>query len=111
MNKIKRKIDGLFLYESAHCPYCMIVRRAINHLGLSIPSRDTNKTENWQELQKLGGKSQVPCLRIEKDGETHWLYESSDIIHYIDKHYGEATWAEPVSDEKMPIRSSAKSSK
>jgi len=31
-----------------------------------------------------GGKSQVPCLRIEDDkGEVRWMYESLEIIKYL----------------------------
>jgi hypothetical protein len=28
----------------------------------------------------------VPCLRIERDGEVTWLYESLDIIAYLRAH-------------------------
>ena len=31
-----------------------------------------------------GGKSQVPCLRIENEaGNVRWMYESIDIIRYL----------------------------
>jgi glutathione S-transferase len=31
----------------------------------------------------------VPCLRIEKeDGSSEWMYESKDIIAYLDERYG-----------------------
>jgi len=31
-----------------------------------------------------GGKTQVPCLRIEQaGGEVEWMYESDDIIRYL----------------------------
>ena len=37
-----------------------------------------------QELISGGGKSQVPCLRIQNtEGEVSWLYESDDIIDYM----------------------------
>ena len=33
-----------------------------------------------------GGKRQVPCLRIEATpGEVQWLYESMDIIAYLQR--------------------------
>ena len=36
-------------------------------------------------MKDLGGKIQVPCLRIEKnDNEIEWLYESKDIIEHLD---------------------------
>lgn len=37
------------------------------------------------ELIRGGGKRTVPCLRIERDGEVQWLYESRDIINFIEK--------------------------
>jgi len=39
------------------------------------------------ELESSGGKIQVPCLQISQDGEVSWLYESNDIIGYLDKHF------------------------
>jgi glutathione S-transferase len=39
-----------------------------------------------QELIAGGGKKQVPCLKIEEEnGATQWLYESRDIIKYLQK--------------------------
>jgi glutathione S-transferase len=38
-----------------------------------------------EELKKYGGKIQVPCLRIKKEGGSdEWLYESNDIIKYLE---------------------------
>ena len=40
--------------------------------------------ENNADLIAGGGKSQVPCLRIEdENGDVHWMYESIDIIRYL----------------------------
>jgi glutathione S-transferase len=38
-------------------------------------------------LVNQGGKLQVPCLRIEKDGKVEWLYESSSIINYLNDEF------------------------
>ena len=35
----------------------------------------------------LGGKVKVPCLRIEEAGGTRWMYESNDIIAYLEQRY------------------------
>jgi len=44
---------------------------------LTQPGNDT-------ELIAGGGKSQVPCLRIEDEkGEVLWMYESIEIIRYL----------------------------
>ena len=40
--------------------------------------------ENNADLIAGGGKSQVPCLRIEDEkGDVSWMYESLDIIRYL----------------------------
>ena len=39
---------------------------------------------NNADLIAGGGKSQVPCLRIEtENGDVRWLYESIDIVRYL----------------------------
>lgn len=40
--------------------------------------------QNNTDLITGGGKSQVPCLRIETgSGDVRWLYESIDIVRYL----------------------------
>jgi len=42
---------------------------------------------NNADLIAGGGKSQVPCLRIEtENGDVRWLYESIDIVRYLKTH-------------------------
>lgn len=39
----------------------------------------------YRELIQKGGRSMVPCLRIQQDnGNEIWLYESLAIIDYLD---------------------------
>jgi hypothetical protein len=39
---------------------------------------------NNVDLNAGGGKSQVPCLRIDKEGgDVLWMYKSAEIIRYI----------------------------
>ncbi|WP_086980700.1 glutathione S-transferase N-terminal domain-containing protein [Vibrio aphrogenes] len=77
-------LQGLALYHFESCPYCQKVRRAMAELGLAIELRDTRQTPAYREEQiSGGGKGQVPCLRIEKEGQVTWLYESDAIIDYI----------------------------
>ncbi|MNL19675.1 hypothetical protein D3C87_1408890 [compost metagenome] len=40
-----------------------------------------------EQLQSGGGKVKVPCLRIEEAGGTRWMYESSDIIAYLEQRF------------------------
>ena len=51
-----------------------------------IELRSTSKKEHATALLKGGGKTQVPCLRIDEGKSVRWLYESNDIITYINTH-------------------------
>ena len=46
--------------------------------------RSTSDRDNAKALMQGGGKTQVPCLRIEhENGRVEWMYESNDIIQYL----------------------------
>lgn len=76
---------ALALYQFPACPYCGRVLETIRELGLAVELRDTRAEPRWEaELLTLGGRNQVPCLRINlPDEQTFWLYESSHIIAYL----------------------------
>jgi glutathione S-transferase len=80
-----KSIAGHQLYYFSTCPYCIFVRLALLWWGLKIPLRETIfNPGNNADLIAGGGKSQVPCLRIETEtGEVRWLYESIDIVRYL----------------------------
>ena len=72
------------LYQYASCPFCYRVRRFLDSAGIDIETRDTLRDpEAFRELVQGGGSSTVPCLRIDTDSGTRWLYESLDIIEYL----------------------------
>ena len=81
----------LTLYQYPTCPFCLRVRRAVKRLALDLDSRDIlGSDRHLQELSAGGGKTQVPCLRIQhEDGSSEWLYESADIIDYLERRFGE----------------------
>ncbi|HAR30712.1 MAG TPA: glutaredoxin [Gammaproteobacteria bacterium] len=79
--------ESYVLYQYDSCPFCQRVRRFLAESGLSLPLKDTLRDpEARRELLTGGGDTQVPCLRIERDGEVTWLYESLDIIAYLRAH-------------------------
>jgi glutathione S-transferase len=83
----------LALYHFETCPYCIRVRRAIKRLGLQIELRNAHLPFYQQELSLQGGRYQTPCLRIEplEDGDgVAWLYESADIIRYLEQRFPRA---------------------
>lgn len=83
-------VETFSLYHYDSCPFCVMTRRAMDQTNLNVELRNTQKQpEHRAELVKQGGKSQVPCLRIDlKDGRSGWLYESSDIIQFL-RNYDE----------------------
>ncbi len=84
---IDSKTKDLSLYDFATCPFCIKVRRFMheNNITIEILDADNNKTHK-ADLVTHGGKHQVPCLRIPGlEKEDKWLYESDDIIAYLEK--------------------------
>ena len=83
---------GMSLYQFYACPFCVRTRRAIRRLNLNIEVRDAqNDPEHRRSLTEEGGALQVPCLRINEDGGSSWLYESAAIIAFLEKRFGSAT--------------------
>ncbi|MCU7223279.1 glutaredoxin, partial [Pseudomonas brassicacearum] len=71
------------------CPFCVKTRRALHRLNVPVTLRDAkNDPLHRQALLEGGGRVKVPCLRIEEDdGKVTWMYESNDIIAYLDKRF------------------------
>lgn len=87
---VDAELKNLALYQFTACPFCIKTRRAIHKLGLKIETRDAmNNAKARSELEQHGGKVKVPCLRISNEGEEDtWMYESGDIIAYLQKRFG-----------------------
>lgn len=80
---------NLALYQFQACPFCVKVRREMKRLSLDIELRDSkNNAQYRDELLQHTGKVKAPCLRIEEaNGEVTWMYESNDIIHYLQSRF------------------------
>lgn len=77
----------LELYYRKTCPYCRKVLQFMEKEGLSIETlKDLSEKDAYiEELESIGGKKQVPCLvKIEGNDKKTALYESDDIISWID---------------------------
>ena len=74
----------LELFKKDSCPYCQKVMKYIASSGRTdIIYRDIIEDEKAdQQLVKVGGKRQVPCLFI--DGKP--MYESGDIVMWLQEH-------------------------
>ena len=85
-SKIDAETAALALYQYKACPFCVKVRRAMKRHTLNIQTRDAKRCESSRkELIEGGGKLKVPCLRVEeKNGDVRWIYESSEIIGFLE---------------------------
>ncbi|SFF55655.1 Glutathione S-transferase, N-terminal domain [Fontimonas thermophila] len=84
----RRQPDQLLrLYEFEGCPYCRLVREALTELDLDalIQPCPKNGTRFRPMVERLGGKLQFPFLHDPNTGAR--LYESADIIRYLEKTY------------------------
>jgi glutaredoxin len=89
---IDEQTAKLALYQYAACPFCVKVRRAMKRSALNIETRDAKRSEKFKaELLQGGGQLKVPCLRIEENnGDVRWMYESGDIINYLEERFNPA---------------------
>jgi len=87
--QVDASTGNLVLYHFKMCPFSVKARRAIKRLSLNIETRDALREESSREELLLGGgKIKVPCLRIDDEqGNSIWLYESSEIIKYLQTQY------------------------
>jgi glutaredoxin 3 len=81
-------MQNLTLYHFVGCPYCQRVRDFLAKENIKVPMKDIHENMDFRdELIKIGGKKQVPCLVI--DGKA--LYESTDIIEWFKKNYDKSS--------------------
>lgn len=87
--KVDEQTRDLVLYQFEACPFCVKVRRTMKRLNLNIETRDSKRVPQYgEELIAGGGQMKVPCLRIVTDkGEEQWMYESSDIVSYLESRF------------------------
>lgn len=88
----------LELYDYEGCPYCRKVREVLCELDLDYLAHPVaHGSERRNELKRLGGKVQVPFL-VDPNTATR-MYESDDIIDYLNETYGagqRAGWRLPL---------------
>src|SRR5262249_31421632 len=85
-------LQPLTLYNMEGSPYCRKVREVLNELDLEHTVRNVPKgSPKRAELRKRGGKVQVPYLIDPNTGRE--MYESDDIVAYLEREYGSARQA------------------
>ncbi len=76
--------ESYTLYHFPSCPYCARVRDFVEDADLHIEMRNIHADpQALHDLRNGGGSTTVPCLRIQRDRQVRWLYESLDIIAHL----------------------------
>ena len=88
---VDQSTRSMSLYQFYACPFCLKTRRAFKRLGLKIETRNAQKNPDRADLLAGGGEIKVPCLRIDNGHETIWMYESDEIIQYLEQRFGETS--------------------
>ena len=83
----------LELYQAEGCPHSATVRETLTELGLSYvahnprtPDNEVKNERTNRELETVGGEAQIPYLVDDTREEA--LYESDEIVDYLERHYG-----------------------
>lgn len=77
----------LTLYVKTGCPFCAMVLHKVDELGITVDEKNIADAGVTDELVAKGGKQQVPYL-VDAECNTS-LYESSEIVAYLDKRFGD----------------------
>ncbi|MFV1983811.1 MAG: glutaredoxin family protein [Thiohalomonadales bacterium] len=96
--RVQQEIDAsakaLSLYQFYACPFCVKTRRTIHRLNVPISFVDAQgNQQNREDLLTGGGAIKVPCLRIDENNKTTWMYESNNIISYLNDRFDDTKQA------------------
>lgn len=86
----------LTLYVKTGCPFCIATLAKIAELNLEIEEKNISDDKIAKELIAKGGKKQVPYLI--DSGRNVEMYESENIIEYLDANYGNGKGDEKKKD-------------
>ncbi len=86
--EVAREASRMSLFQFHACPFCVKTRRTLRRLNVPMTLHDAkNDPAQRERLLAGGGKIKVPCLYIESEGETRWLYDSKAIIAYLESRF------------------------
>lgn len=87
--EVNQQLQDLSMYQFYACPFCVKVRRTMRRLNINMDMHDAkNDGQRREELLEQGGRIKVPCLRTQEGDKVTWLYESKEIIAYLDQRFG-----------------------
>ncbi len=85
---IDRESRRMQLYFCRRCPSSVQVQRSCERLGLHMVEKDVGRVNSYRnELVNGGGQPRVPCLRLDLDNKTTWLYGQREIVSYLEGRY------------------------
>jgi len=87
--QVNREVESMSMYQYFACPFCIKTRRTVHRLNIPLEYRDAQIRggEHRNALEQEGGALKVPCLRIDNGDETTWLYESREIVAYLNQRF------------------------
>ena len=89
-------LENHTLYYKKSCPYCQKVLRLMDDRKIMMDTRDTLQPGIQNDLVRVGGKKQVPCLVV--NGKP--LYESDDIVEYLRTQVPQSRYAQDHPRER-----------
>lgn len=73
---------ALYYYDA--CPFCQRVLHALPKVKVEVEKRNVMTNRAYSDQQyKATGRTTVPCLLIDDNGKETWMYESADIIRFL----------------------------
>lgn len=85
---VVKEATRLSLYQFHACPFCVKTRRALHRLNVPMTVLDVKSDPAARErLLAGGGKVKVPCLHIQEEDQSRWLYDSNAIIAYLEQRF------------------------
>lgn len=75
----------LELYILDTCKYCKKIQKLLDKKSMSYEVKNVANQYNYNQLMEKGGLDQVPYF-VDTDNNVR-IYNSADIIDYIDKTY------------------------
>ena len=73
---------ALYYYDT--CPFCQRVLQALPKVKVEVEKRNVMTNRAYSDQQyKATGRTTVPCLLIDDNGKETWMYESADIVRFL----------------------------
>jgi glutaredoxin len=76
--------ESYTLYHYPSCGFCARVRHFLDESAMDVQLRNIHADpQALFDLKAGGGRTTVPCLRIQRGHQVTWLYESRDIVDFL----------------------------